>query len=185
MSKLGIWIITLVGIGLLLFSIVQFVVIPKQDAAAEQYIIDQQRPLTHDLDNIIKYKFPYMGNASISINLYQHLPLNDIEKDFELLSDNLAIKINYRRSVSEIGEGIVHQSIIYNSTAAFALIGNLEKLIYHFEDESFEIKRENIESLYQDFDQLITDKDIWNKKVRDPLKDDQYVKDCFDVVLNK
>ena len=184
MSRKGKWIIILLVLGVVMFSIVQFIVIPKQNAAAEQYIIDQQRPLTHDLDYIIKYKHPYMGSAGNIIGLFYHLPMN-VERDYELFSERLALRINYHQTVSEIGETIVHESLIYNSTAAFALVGNLEEIEYNFQGRFFIVKRENVEKLYQDFEQLITDKDIWNEKVRDPLGRKVYIEESLATILNE
>lgn len=185
MSKLGKWITALLVFGLAMFIVIQFVIIPKQDAAAEQYIIDQQRPLTHDVDNIIQYRHPYMGSAGNIMELFYHLPLSDVKRDYELFSDRLTLKINFQQTVSQIGESVVHQSLIYNSTAAFALIGNLEKVEYHFQDEFYEVSREHVESLYEDFDQLIAKKDVWNEKVRNPLRDMKYVEESWRAIQTK
>ena len=96
-----------------------------------------------------------------------------------------ALRINYHQTVSEIGETIVHESLIYNSTAAFALVGNLEEIEYNFQGRFFIVKRENVEKLYQDFEQLITDKDIWNEKVRDPLGRKVYIEESLATILNE
>ncbi|MFF2448210.1 DUF4825 domain-containing protein [Neobacillus sp. NPDC058068] len=185
MNKLGKLIAALLALGIGLFIIVQFIIIPKQNDAAEQYVIDQRRPLTHDLENIIPYRFLYMGNASNVFNLFNHLPLNEVEKDFELKSEAFTLIVNYHQSVSEIGTNLVNQSLIYNSTAAFALIGNLEKIEYNFADESFEVKRENVKSLYDDFSQLTKSNSIWNQQVRNPLKDEKYTDNCIKSILRK
>ncbi|WP_141432077.1 DUF4825 domain-containing protein [Bacillus sp. 03113] len=185
MNKQGKLIVSLLAAGLVASIVVQFIIIPKQNATAEQYVIDQRRPQTHNLENIIPFKHPYMGNASNMINLFNHLPTNEIEKDFELHSDTFTIKVNYHRPISEIGIRLVNQSTIYNSTAAFALIGNLEKIEYSFLDESFTVKRENVENLYKDFDQLIKSNEVWDQQVRNPLKDEGYTEKCLKSILNK
>ncbi|WHY87218.1 DUF4825 domain-containing protein [Neobacillus novalis] len=185
MNKLGKLIAALLVVGIGLFIVVQFIIIPKQNAAAEQYVIDQRRPLTHDLENIIPYRFLYMGNAGNMINLFNHLPLNEVEKDFELKSEAFTLIVNYHQSVSEIGTNLVNQSLIYNSTAAFALIGNLEKIEYNFPDQSFEVKRERIKSLYDDFSQLIKSNRVWNQQVRNPLKDKDYTDKSIESILKK
>ncbi|MFJ5714443.1 DUF4825 domain-containing protein [Neobacillus sp. NPDC093127] len=183
MNKLGKLIAALLAVGIGLFIVVQFIIIPKQNAADEQYVIDQRRPLTHDLENIIPYRFLYMGNASNMINLFNHLPLNEVEKDFELKSDAFTIIVHYHQSVSEIGTSLVNQSIIYNSTAAFALIRNLEKIEYSFPDQSFEVKRKNVEGLYDEFYKLTKSKTVWEKQVRNPLKDKEYIEKCIGSIL--
>lgn len=176
-------IIALVVIGVALFISVQFIIIPKQNAVAEQYEIDQRNPLTHDLENILKYKHSYMGNAGNLINLFGRLPMNEAIKDFELLSDELTLIINYHLPIEKIGTKTVKQSLIYNSTAAFSLIGNLEKIQYNFSDESFIISRENVESLYDNFGKLISSNEIWNQHVRDPLEDEKYTSDRLKIIV--
>ncbi|MBS4201905.1 DUF4825 domain-containing protein [Bacillus sp. FJAT-49732] len=184
MSKLGKWIVVLLVFGLMLFGIVQFVVIPKQNAAAEQYVIEQEKPLTHDLEYIKQYKNPYMGNAGNTTQLFGHLPLHDILKDFELKSDDLTVMVNYTQKTTDINNQLLNQSLIYNSTAAFALIENLEKIEYHFVDETITVDRESIERQYTNFDELTESTKIWNEKVRNPLKDTKYVEDFINEILH-
>lgn len=183
MNKLGKLIAALLAVGIGLFIVVQFIIIPKQNATAEQYVIDQRRPLTHDLENIIPYRFLYMGNASNMINLFNHLPLNEVEKDFELKSDAFTLIVNYHQSVSEIGTDLVNQSIIYNSTAAFSLIGNLKKIEYNFPDQTLEVNRASVEGLYDDFYKLSKSKTVWEKQVRNPLKNKEYTEKCIRSIL--
>ncbi|MCR2821468.1 DUF4825 domain-containing protein [Lederbergia panacisoli] len=185
MSKLGKWIFGLFVLGLILFAVVQFVVIPKQNAAAEQYLIDQRKPLTHDLEYIKPYKNPYMGNASNITQLFRHLPLHDTLQDFELKSDDLAVIVNFNKGTTDINQQLLNQSLIYNSTAAFALIKNLEKIEYHFLDKTIEVDRESIESHYDRFNKLTESTDTWNEKVRNPLKKDEYVEGFIQSIKNE
>ena len=179
MNKLRTWILILFGAGLLLFGIVQFFIIPKQDAAKEQYEKEQQHPLTHDLDYILRWKNDYMGNASNTSQLFLHLPLSKEVKDFELNSDELEAIIHYGSTVENIGAEKVQKSLIYNSTAAFALLGNLEKVTYRFHDQAFSIDRKTVEEHYGELEELLKDKDKWNKEVRDPLANISYVRKRF------
>lgn len=185
MNKTGKWIIILLGLGVTLFVFVQFYMIPKQNAANEKYILQQRRPLTHDFEYIIEYKHPYMGDASNISNLFNHLPLNEVKKDFELDSDHFAIIVNYHQKVTQLDLHIFQQSILYNSIAAFALIGNLEKIEYRFEDKSFVVQKQNVTKRYGDLSQLIKNKEAWNEKVRNPLKDEKYVTESFLFILEK
>ncbi|MBS4219828.1 DUF4825 domain-containing protein [Bacillus sp. FJAT-49711] len=177
MSRLGKWIIVLLVFGLILFAAVQFVIIPKQNAAAEQYLVDQKKPLTHDVEYIKQYKNPYMGNAANTTQLFGHLPLYDMLKDFELKSDDLTVIVNFNKSTTGINTQLLDQSLIYNSTAAFALIGNLEKIEYYFADKTIEVNRKSIETRYENFNELTESTETWNEQVRSPLKDHEYVKD--------
>lgn len=183
MNKQGKIIIALLVVGLALFISVQFIIIPKQNAVAEQYELDQRNPLTHDLENILKYKHPYMGSAGNLTNLFRRLPMTEAIKDFELLSDDLTLIVNYHLPIDTIGTKTVNQSLIYNSTAAFSLIGNLEKIHYNFSDKSFVIHRESVESLYDDFGKLTSSNEIWNQQVRNPLGDAAYTKNSLNKIL--
>lgn len=182
MNKLGKWIFILFGSGLILSGIVQFVIIPKQDAAAEQYENEQKNPLTHDLDYIIGFKNDYMGNASNTNQLFLHLPLGEAINGFELNSDTFEVIVFYRDTVKHIGTEKVQRSLVYNSTAAFTLIGNIEIITYHFRDKTISIDRKAVEKLYGGLEGLIENKDIWNQKVRDPLADNSVVKERFSVL---
>ncbi|MGP7817278.1 DUF4825 domain-containing protein [Niallia sp. 01092] len=175
MNKSGVLIAGLLVSWLLMFIVVQFIINSKKHAAAEHYVINQRRPLTHDLEYILPYKQPYMGNASNVIILFNHLPLNEVEKDFQLLSDIFTIKVNYHLPSTEIGTKLVNQSIIYNSTATFLLIGNLEKIELGFLDKSVIVNREMVKKLYKDFDRLLKSKKVWEQQVRSLLMDEYYI----------
>ncbi|MCJ8010080.1 DUF4825 domain-containing protein [Lederbergia wuyishanensis] len=183
MSKLGKWIIALLVIGMILFITVQFIVIPKQNAAAEQYLREQEKPLTHDLEYIQQHKNPYMGNAGNTTQLFGHLPLSNMLKDFELNSEELTVMVNFKKKTTDINNQLLNQSLIYNSTAAFALIANLEKIEYHFLDQTINVDRQSIERRYPNFNKMTESTKTWNEKVRNPLKNPQYVEDFIKDIL--
>lgn len=185
MSNLGKWIVGLFAFGLILFIAVQFIIIPKQNAAAEQYLIDQNKPLTHDLEYIKRYKNLYMGNAGNTTQLFGHLPLRNMLKDFELKSDELTVMVNFTKKTIDINNQLLNQSLIYNSTAAFALIGNLEKIEYHFTDKTIEVDRQSIENQYENFNELTESTETWNEEVRNPLMDSIYVENFIQEITHK
>lgn len=184
MSSIGKWIIALLVLGMILFITVQFVVIPKQNAAAEQYLMEQEKPLTHDLEYIQQYKNLYMGNAGNTTQLFGHLPLSNMLKDFELKSEELTVIVNFKKKTTDINNQLLNQSLIYNSTAAFALIENLEKIEYHFLDQIINVDRQSVESQYENFSELTESTDTWNEKVRNPLKNSKYVEDFIKEILH-
>jgi hypothetical protein len=171
-------IICLLVIGIALFATMQFIIIPHNNAKRNKYLAAQQEPATHDLSSIIKYKNKYMGNASNDGNLFYHLPLSNIEMNFELFPDNFELEVNYKDTVLNIGEEKVKSSLIYNSTAAFALIDNLKVIDYNFSGASYQVKKVDIESLYSNFSNIL-EKENWSNYVQSKMNDHQYVEDTF------
>ncbi|MEQ6378330.1 DUF4825 domain-containing protein [Bacillaceae bacterium S4-13-58] len=142
------------------------------------FFITQQEPATHDLNSILEYKNKYMGNASNVSNLFQHLPLSNVGMNFELHPENLEIEVNYKDTVWNIGEEKVKSSLLYNSTAAFALIDNLKIIDYNFSGASYQVKSADVESLYSDFNNIL-EKENWSNYVQSKMNDLQYVEDTF------
>jgi len=172
----------LLVLGIVVFAAIQFIVIPHNNAERNKYLAAQQEPSTHDLSSILKYKNKYMGNASNDANLFYHLPLSNVGMNFELFSDNLELEVNYKDMVWNIGEEKVKSSLLYNSTAAFALIDNLKVIDYNFSGASYQVKRADIESLYSDFSNILK-KENWQNHVQSKMNDRQYIEDAFQRVI--
>jgi len=178
-------IIALSILGIVLYGYVQGVVIPKNNEKKQQYIAQQQNPRTHDLDTILKYKSKYMGDFSNLANLFRTLPLNSIERSYELFPDKLIAQVNYKDSIDNISEEEVVKALLYNSTAAFALIDNLEGVNYNFPGTNFMILRSDVEKWYGEKLLGLLKKDEWKSKVQDKLLDNEYVNNFTNVVLKR
>jgi len=198
-------IIVLLIVGITLFSIVQFIIVPKYNTK-EQYLSEQFEATTHDINYILPYKNDYMGNNSNTINLFWHLPLATSKMNFELFSDILTVQVNYQDTLLNVGKESMHRksfaaygsadelnqiyenevkkSLIYNSTSAFALIDNLEYIIYHFSDVSYKVSREEIEALYNDFNNILNETN-WKHEVQNSLNDSSHVADIAKKILNE
>lgn len=172
------WIVGLLVMGIALFAVVQFFVIPHRQAEQRQYLTAQQEPTTHDLNTILKYKNKYVGNASNDANLFYHLPLNNTGMNFQLFSEKLALEVSYKDTVWNIGEEKVKRSLLYNSTAAFALIDNLKEIDYNFSGTSYRVKRNDIEGLYSNFADILQS-NRWKTSVQMMMDDTQYVDETF------
>ena len=125
MNKKNKIILGLLSVAIILFSTIQFWIIPTEEAKQADYARNQTDALTHDISAIEDYRFPYIGNASNIGGLFENLPLNDISKKYEINSDNCTLTVNYLDTVWNIGEEKVHRDLIYNSAAAMAAIDNL------------------------------------------------------------
>lgn len=178
MKNRNVWIIGLFIIGILLFTIVQFFIIPHQQTEQQHYLTAQQEPTTHDLNTILKYKSKYMGNASNDANLFHHLPMGDTEMHFQLFSEKLTLAVNYKDTVRNIGGEKVKRSLLYNSTAAFALIENLQEIDYNFSEASYQVKRTDIEALYSNFPYILQT-DQWKTSVQAKMNNTRYVDETF------
>lgn len=178
-------IIGLIVAGITLLGVIQVIVIPLMEQSKQQYIADQQDPLTHDFTAVLKFKNPYMGNASNLANLFQSLPLNDIEKSFELFPENLTAEVNYKETVWGIGEGQVDRALIYNATAAFALIDNLEALNLNFAGSSYQVLRSDVEAWYGAELSVLAEKDVWAGEVQGRLADGKYVISCKKAIVKE
>ncbi|QHQ62994.1 DUF4825 domain-containing protein [Anaerocolumna sedimenticola] len=183
-------------IGAILYIIVRFIIIPDNARKEEEYNKAQLNAATHDLNRILPYKSPYMGDAPNIINLYNNLPMA-VDRTFHLLSDELTLEINYKDDLLLAGkksiemQGVqageddskqddiyqyeVFKDLLYNSTAAFALIDNLKKINYNFSDINYSVTRNMIEDLYSvKLSDLLTEEN-WRKLVQDNLNDPELV----------
>lgn len=188
-------IIGLITIGIVFFGVVLCFIIQNYHKG-EEYKIEQLSATAHDINYVLPYKNKYMGNNSNTVNLFYHLPLSSSNMKFELMSEIYTVQINYNDTLQETGkinlrdtayvlqgntdtitefyETEVQKSLIYNSTAAFALIDNLEGVIYNFSDITYKISRSDIEEHYSDFNNILTEAN-WKEYVQTPLEDDLYI----------
>jgi len=186
-------IIILIIIGVIIFTLQRFYV-QSLEKKHNVYLNDQKEVTTCDLDYIMEYKNLYMGNASNLGNLFRRLPLSVSIKDFQLFPDELTAQVNYIDSELNVGksnlenkfnvenQNEVNKSLSYNSIAAFALIDNLEGIIYKFTDITYTVARDDIEIIYGDLDNLL-EKDTWNEIIRDPFGDTEHVKELAEKIL--
>ncbi len=70
---------------------------------------------------------------------------------------------------------LVHKDLIYNSTAAFALIDNLEKINYNFANLTYSVTKKEIDELYDLALPELLSEDNWKSQVQDRLKDSGFV----------
>lgn len=188
------WIMVLLLIGFVGFIWIQLVVLPNKNQAEERYAKEQLNPLTQDFNYIAKYESDYLGDNSNTFNLFRSLPMTQDEMTFQLYPEELGVEVHYPTTLSESTHStittdkdneygqdevlIAHRTLLYNATAGFALIKNMDQLTLEFQDNVFEFKRSDVESKYSNLDQLL-DENMWTQEVQQPLEDDQYVEETF------
>jgi len=173
---------------LLLFMGIAFTIVSGElkKMKAEQDELFQRRQFVvtmQELSTILPYKSKYMGDNSNTINLFYHLPLGVNPVKYQMYPDELTLELCYRTTfaeagvknleyvvnesaanldVEEMGTTMTTQALIYNSTAAFALIDNLQKLIFRFSDGSYTIKRHTIEKEFAEFYPILNE-EKWSR----------------------
>lgn len=158
----SIWFI--IGIVLMLLIGVIFVLNGNQKQVEEDKM-QQLSVSTHDFQKVLAYENDFMGNASNMNNLFNNLPLSNYKGMVELDSESFIFTVNY----DTVGDD---QTVIYNATAAFVLIKNLEVIEMRFTNRSYVITRENVEKWFgSNLDQL-TDPALFKEKVQKPLMND-------------
>lgn len=176
MKKRNILIILLLAVGILGLALVEGYIKPRMKAQEERYIAEQADTLTHDFGRLLKFKSPYMGDASNLANLNANLPLGEIPRRFQLHPDSLMAEIYYQATPTEFGEGLFEQALIYAATANFVLIGNLDTLVLNYQGISYAISRCVLEGHYGLDLSALQNEEKWTEMVQRPLKDRSYVK---------
>lgn len=161
--------ISILIVGIPLFIWIQFFEVPNKVKLGEEKM--QQDPKTHTFENVIKYESMYMGDASNINNLLNDLPLNEYKESIELDAEDLTLFVDYEVDAMEIEEKI-QQSVIYNSTAAFALVENLEKMDMKFKNETFTISRDRVEKWFGMTLVDFKDPEVFQEKVQEQLSED-------------
>lgn len=178
MKRRNILIIVLLLCGLGALALVEGYIKPHLRTEKERYLAEQQEPLTHDFDRLLEFKRPYMGDASNLANLNAALPLSDIQRTFELFPESLTAEINYQCFPATVEGELFRRALVYNATANFVLIANLETLVLNFGGESLTISRPAVERWYGVELVSLQQEEKWAEQVQRPLASQGYV-DAF------
>lgn len=179
MNKKDKIIISLLAIAVTLFCIIQFGMIPANQAKKETYAQNQTDSSTHDISAIKDYRTAYLGDATNVIELFGALPLNNISKQFEINSEDCTLTVNYLDTVLNIGEDKVQRDLIYNAAAAMAAIDNLSGITYHFSGDSYSFDRTQMEDVFGSPLSNLLEQEKWGNNVQDKLKDTVFVEQFY------
>ena len=140
------------------------------------------------IDNIIKYKDKYVGNNSNDGNLISSLPLSEYGYIFEVDSDNLGLIIDYHITDWYINQNYyLEKSIVYNSVSIFSLIDNVQYVKYNFSGKTYEVKRENVEKYFPNYEDIVKDgidKDAFNKYLEEKISDIEFINLYFNKIVS-
>ena len=163
MNKKSKIIIGLLAVAVVLFCVIQFWIIPANQAKQEAYAQNQTDALTHDISAIEDYRTAYLGDANNVRDLFGNLPLNNIPRQFEINSDDCTLTVNYLDTVWNIGEDKVQRDLIYNTVAAMAAIDNLSGITYNFSGDSYSFERTQIEDIFGAPLSNLLEQEKWSK----------------------
>ncbi|WP_172371029.1 DUF4825 domain-containing protein [Sporosarcina jiandibaonis] len=169
MDKRSHMLILVVLIGVPLFIWIQFFEVPNKVKIGEEKM--QQDPLTHNFEKVTSFENPYMGDASNMGGLFSALPLNNYRGPLEMDAEKFSVIVEYNLDV-DVSTETVKQAVVYNTTAAFTLIGNLQEIKLLFGDESYIVTRENVEKWFGTTLVDFKDPKIFKEKVQQKLTDD-------------
>lgn len=187
MNKKNIWILVLLIIGITGIVAVEGYAKPKAREQAVQYEAEQKSPYTHDISRSLKFKSKYMGDASNLSNLNYSLPFNELDRTFQLFPDDLTAELKYKDSSSKLDAAKLEEMLVYNTTANFVMIDNLQALQFTFEDTAFSIQRKAVEEWYGGEDKLalLQNEQQWREVVQNKMKDREYIQKFNDQLVKR
>ena len=131
---------------------------------------------THDIESVMDYKNPYVGNASNTANLFYRLPLNELNMKFEIDDEACALKVTYVYDPAKDTDGVLRPSMVYNATASMALIDNLTAVTFAFSDgSSHTFTRTQLEQLWKTELSSLLEPALWEQTVQQSLQDASFV----------
>ncbi|GMA51514.1 hypothetical protein GCM10025857_28710 [Alicyclobacillus contaminans] len=172
-------IILLLAIGVFAFVIVEFSVKPIIRARQQAYLAAQENPLTHDVQGVLQYRNAYMGNASNDAHLNANLPLGRFIQTYELHPNQLELVIHYRRPDLSMTSSFFKAALLYDATANFALIGNLQAITFDFPAQAFHATRDAVQRWYGLNPSTLASGSTWKTQVQRRLGDEAYVNAAF------
>jgi len=163
-------------LGTVLFSVIQFGVLPQRAARQQAVAAAQNDALTHDISAALPYQNLYLGDVSNTVNLFYHLPLYQTKTQFEIDSEHLGLTVYYFATVDEIGTATLRRDLVYNAAAAMALIDNLQTIRFELTGAEFVFTREDLQAALggQPLGELLQG-DTWRQTVQQPLAEDAFV----------
>ncbi|MHA6260423.1 DUF4825 domain-containing protein [Sporosarcina sp. CAU 1771] len=171
--------IVLFIVGLLVFSWIQLYYIPEIDAKMEREQVEQLEPETHRFSEVLQYESLYMGSAGNNMNLIQNLPLGDVPRLYQQDPDQFKFIILYEDTVENVGKERVQKAILYNSSAIFTLIKNMEIVEFSFEDETYTVTRKRVNEWFGEDVTTFNKIEKFRGKVQQPIINKEKLTEWF------
>ncbi|KKO53666.1 DUF4825 domain-containing protein [Paenibacillus sp. DMB20] len=185
MNKKNMWIVMLLIVGVCGFAYFEGYAKPKAREQEARYEAEQKDPRTHDISVTAEYRNEYMGNAGNLSNLNHTLPYGGHGLTFQLYPDELTAELKFKTSAKEWEPAKLKTMLMYNSTANFVFIDNLQKLRMTFSDAEYTIERKKAEEWYGEAERLsaLRDGQRWKEDVQGRVNDPAAVDAFYDQVV--
>lgn len=174
-------IIVLLIIGVAALCVVEFGFKANIRHQEQQYALAQLNPQTNDFSNIVKFKNPYVGDNGNDVNLNANLPFANVPHTFSIDDTTRELDVLYTKSEQDLGMATsqFQASLVYNATANFAMIDNLNEITLKFPGASYHVTRAQVLSWYGVAPTQLTNKSSWKRDVQSKLSNLKYVSDAF------
>ena len=185
MNKTNMWIVLLLVAGICGFAYIEGYAKPIAKEKEARYEAEQKDPRTHDISRTAKYRNGYMGDATNLSNLNHTLPYDGHGMTFQLYPDELTAELKFKVSSKEWEPAKLKAMLMYNSTANFVFIDNLQKLRMTFSDAEYTIERKKAEEWYGEAERLsaLRDGQRWKEDVQGRVDDPAAVDAFYDQVV--
>ncbi|WP_203247260.1 DUF4825 domain-containing protein [Sporosarcina beigongshangi] len=172
-------IVGLLAVGLVLFTWMQIVYLPGQERMQEEEELEQLNPETHHFDKVLQYENLYMGNAGNNMNLVNHLPMSDVPRSFRQNPDEFRFTVHYQMTVEGVGKERVEKAVLYNATAIFVLIKNMEIVEFMFVDRTYTVTREHVNNWFGEDIASYKNEEVFMEKVQQPIIEKSQLDEWF------
>lgn len=187
MTRRNLVIIVLLIIGVAALCVVEFGFKANIRHQQQQYALAQLNPKTNDFNNIVKFKNPFVGNNSNDVNLNANLPLANVPHTFSIDSTTRTLDVRYTKSERDLAMAMsqFQASLVYNATANFALIDNLNAITFSFPGASYHATRAEVQTWYGIELSKLSNESTWKQKVQNKLSDLKYVTSAYQAFFGR
>lgn len=180
-------IIVLLIIGVAALFVVEFGFKANIRHQQQQNALAQLNPQTNNFNNIVKFKNLYVGNNSNDVNLNANLPLANVPHTFSIDSTTRELDVHYTKSEQDLGMAMsqFQESLVYNATANFALIDNLNAITFSFPGNAYRVTRTQVQAWYGVAPSKLSSETTWKQKVQNKLSDLKYVTSAYQTLFGR
>lgn len=133
---------------------------------------------TKNPDDLFTFKDSYVGDNSAVLNMINHLQEAKHLSSFELETKEqpYGIILNYDWSLPKQDS---KKTVMYNATFLFTFIKNVEWITFNFDNQTYTITKENLQSWYGEDFSKVTSEDELKTLIQKHVNDTDKVNQLF------
>lgn len=166
MGKQRIIMLIILMVAVSLFIWIQFFEVPSKAKIGEEKL--RQDPLTHSFDDVTQYAATYMGDASNTNGLLEALPFHQYKQSIEMDEDALKLTVYYTYD-EQVALEKMQQVIVYNATAVFSLIDQVQEIEWILNDQTYVVTRDRVEKWFGRTLVDFSEPEVFEEKVQQQL----------------